>query len=269
MTLNSDQGSVVVSVSGAVADLILDRPRKRNAVTPHMLEQLSAHLRRLAANDSIRVVRVRGAGDSTFCTGADLNAFRNLAPTNLWRQWTRLGQEAFAALARLPQTTIAVLSGDALGGGLELAAHCDFRVAAVNAWLGLPEATLGTTPGWAGLAKVADLIGTPRARLMALTGRSISAADAAAWGLVDLLADEDPLDRVVDTLVEDLLRTGPGAQRILKAQLSNGSSNRGELAILVESLGSAVTAWEGESAEGVAALVERRSARWHGAAKSI
>lgn len=257
--MSTEQGDVVLRKNGSVADVILDRSHKRNALTPYMLAKLGDQLRVIAVDEALRVVRIRGAGDVSFCAGADLNAFRGLNPSEIWRGWTTLGQGVFAALTQLPQTTIAVLSGDALGGGLELAAHCDLRVASDTVRVGLPEATLGTLPGWAGLSKMSELIGTSRTRLLAMTGRLITAIQAAEWGLVDVVAPPDAFGQAQDGLVEQLLRTGPSAQRILKARFANGT----DLSMLVDSLGGAVAAWEGESAEGVAAMLERRTASWN------
>ncbi|WP_197907462.1 enoyl-CoA hydratase/isomerase family protein, partial [Pantoea agglomerans] len=115
-------------------------------------------------------------------------------------------------MAELPQTTVAVLAGSAFGGGLELAMHCDFRVAADNVVLGLPEATLGTTPGWSGLGKISEIAGLAAARKLALTGRPIGAAEALRLGIVDVVAAD--VHSAADSLVRDVLDTAPGAQSI-------------------------------------------------------
>lgn len=254
------EGRVLLVRRGPVADLVLDRPAKRNALTEPMLRQLAGLLRDLADDDEVRVVTLRGAGDRAFSAGADLRAFAEVRPPRLWRRWTRLGQETFAALAHLPQVTVAVLNGPAIGGGLELAVHCDLRVAGSAVRVGLPEVTLGTLPGWSGLARIAELTGPSRARLLALTGRLITAEQAGSWGLVDVVAD--PVTEAADALVGDLLRGGPVAQRLLKARLAGPWRAWSDPQALLDSLGGAVAAAEGESAEGVAALLGGRPAAW-------
>jgi len=112
---------------GAVAYLSMGRA---------MLDEIDVHLDKLADDDTVAVVRVRSAGSSCFCAGADLDEFAAHTPSDIWRRWNRRGQEVFARLAGLPHPSIAVLHGHALGGGLELALHCDLRVAAITARLG-------------------------------------------------------------------------------------------------------------------------------------
>ena len=115
------EGTVRFRIHGAVAEFLLHRPAKRNALTPTMLEALHDACRELARNDSVRVVVVRGAG-SAFSAGADLGIFSELTPAEIGGAWTRSGQEAFAALAGLPAVTVAVLSGTHSAGGTSW--HC-------------------------------------------------------------------------------------------------------------------------------------------------
>jgi enoyl-CoA hydratase/carnithine racemase len=192
----------------------------------------------------IRVVIVEGAG-TVFCAGADIAEFAVLASETIRGRWTRQGQRVFAALAELPQTTIAALHGSAFGGGLELALHCDFRVAAPGIGIGLPEATLGTTPGWSGLSRVLGIAGPAAARMLALTGRTMSADDALRFGIVDIVATDATTDSCVQQLVDDLLRTTPIAQTILKQALAphHPASATG----LIDSLAGAYLAESGET----------------------
>ncbi|CAN5621435.1 enoyl-CoA hydratase/isomerase family protein [soil metagenome] len=235
-------GGVRLERSGAVGRIVLDRPRKRNALSTDMLTELGARLDEVAADTEIRVVTLHGAGP-VFCAGADTGEFAGISAELVRGRWTRLGQQVFRALAELPQTTIAVLAGSAYGGGLELAMHCDFRVAAVNAVLGLPEATLGTTPGWAGLTRITEIAGLAAARRLALTGRPVSAAEAFRLGIVDV-TDTDVHD-AADALVQSVLATTPGAQSILKRVLAAAAP--ADAASLIDSLAGAYLAASGET----------------------
>lgn len=240
-------GAVRLAIDGPVATLLLDRPAKRNALSSNMIEELRSRLGELSNNDQVRVVLVRASGDRAFCAGADTEEFRHTSPEDIRGIWTRTGQQVFTALAELPQTTIAVLSGSAFGGGLELALHCDFRVAASGIEIGLPEATLGTTPGWSGLTRVVALAGIPAARMLAMTGRAASARRAHEWGLVDLVTED--LESTVQQMVSSILGTGVVAQSIVKRLLSHSEPNSSSTAQLVDSLAGAYTAACGETAQ--------------------
>lgn len=230
-----------LEIAGAVARIVLDRPQKRNALSSQLLTELRTRLEDVAASD-VRVVQLIGEGP-VFCAGADTVEFADTPPELVRRRWTRLGQQVFRAVAELPQTTVAVLAGSAFGGGLELAMHCDLRVAADNVVLGLPEATLGTTPGWSGLGKISEIAGLAAARKLALTGRPIGAAEALRLGIVDVVAAD--VHSAADSLVRDVLDTAPGAQSILKRALA--SSAPADAASLIDSLAGGYLAASGET----------------------
>lgn len=237
VVIASPAGSVTVRRSGAVGRLTLERPSKRNALNTHMLTELGERLVELADDTDIRVVTLCGAGP-VFCAGADTVEFTSTPPEVIFGRWTRLGQQVFAALAALPQTSVAILNGSAYGGGLELAMHCDFRVAGADITLGLPEATLGTTPGWSGVRRIAEIAGVRAARLLAMTGKPVAVAEALRLGLVDIVAAD--AEAAAAQLVADLLGTTPAAQRILKHALS--STSPGAASTLIDSLAGAYLA---------------------------
>ena len=217
-------GTVRLERQGQVADLVLDRPQRLHALTLAMLDEIDVHLDKLADDDTVAVVRVRSAGSSCFCAGADLDEFAAHTPSDIWRRWNRRGQEVFARLAGLPHPSIAVLHGHALGGGLELALHCDLRVAAITARLGLPETTVGTIPGWSGVPRLAELVGPGRARLMILTGRLLDAPVAYDWGVVEVVAEPADLDAAVDRLTAELLDRPVVAMRLARELLARSGS---------------------------------------------
>jgi enoyl-CoA hydratase/carnithine racemase len=237
-------GRLRLELDGPLARIVLDRPQKRNALSTHMLTELDDRLATVAETPGVRVVIVEGAGP-VFCAGADTIEFGGLSSEVIRGRWTRLGQRVFDTLAGLPQTTIAALTGSAFGGGLELALHCDFRVAAHGIGLGLPEATLGTIPGWSGLSRVVGIAGPSAARILALTGRTLSADDALRLGIVDIVAPVERIEACVQQLVEDVMHTTPIAQSILKQALAQ--PNPGGPAGLVDSLAGAYLAEVGET----------------------
>ncbi|GAA2902467.1 enoyl-CoA hydratase-related protein [Pseudonocardia halophobica] len=255
--MSTDPGTVTVSThdDGLVATVLLDRASRRNALAPELLLELEAALEEIAASAS-RVVLVRTAGTRAFSVGADITAFTALAPVDMWRRWTAVGHRVFARLAALPQPTIAVVDGPALGGGLELALACDFRIAHAAAELGLPETGLGLIPGWGGTERLTRLVGPSRAKEIILTRRPVDARTALAWGLVTR-SPVDDLDAEVDRFVADLLGSGPLAQQVAK-QLVDAAVGGAPSSVL-EAVACGFVATTEDFAEGVGAFLDKRT----------
>jgi enoyl-CoA hydratase len=173
------------------AVVTLDRPDALNALSSAVLEELSAAFDDAAACGA-RALLVTGAGDKAFCAGADIKELmgRSLAAD---KGAAERGQAIFAKLDRLPILSIAVVNGYAMGGGLELALACTFRIATPNARLALPEIKLGLIPGYGGTQRLPRLVGAARAQEMILTGRTIDAEEALRIGLVNRIFERDPL----------------------------------------------------------------------------
>jgi enoyl-CoA hydratase/carnithine racemase len=235
---------------GLVATILIDRGGKLNALTLEMLAALEAQLDAVAAS-AARVVVLRTGGDKVFCVGADISAFSQFSATDMWRRWIAVGHRVFDRLARLPQPTIAVVYGLAVGGGLELALACDFRIAAGRARFGLPELGLGTIPGWGGTGRLTTLVGASRAKELILARRQVDVSTALAWGLVNGVAPDGPgtLDTEVERLVVDLLGSAPIAQQVAK-QLVDAAAVGAPAAVL-EALASGFTSYTQDFTEGV------------------
>jgi enoyl-CoA hydratase len=258
----STSGRVRITAGGAIATILLDRPAKQNALTPEMLRELDRELGALAADRSIRVVVVRGAGDRAFCAGADIERFAGLSPVEMWRSWTALGHAAFGRLAAMPQPVIAAVHGNAFGGGLELALAADFRIITEHAKLGLPEAGLGTVPGWGGTERLVDAVGRARAKEVILARRILDGRTALEWGLATRCMPAADLDAAVDELTEGLLGGAPVAVELAK-QLVDAAAD-GVPSRIVEPLAGALSAATTDLAEGVAAFRARRAPAFEG-----
>jgi enoyl-CoA hydratase len=253
---------VTLIVDQDVATITLNRPEKRNSLTPEMLEELESVVAKVGSIQDIRFVVITGAGEKAFSTGADLAAFSSLGFDGVRKNWVPEGHRIFRRIARLPQVSIALLNGDVFGGGLELALACDFRIAIDSISLGFPEGKIGTIPGWAGTTRAVDLIGLNRAKFMILTGKSISASQAREWGLVNEIAPKESIGNCIASFLEDLSHVSPMAQQISK-QLMSTFENTNNAEVL-EAFAGALSNVTEDFKEGVTAFKEKRPAKFTG-----
>ncbi|AZO18576.1 enoyl-CoA hydratase/isomerase family protein [Mesorhizobium sp. M2A.F.Ca.ET.043.05.1.1] len=173
-----------LSFDGAVARMTIRRPQKLNALDAAMVDAL-VPLCRAVERSAAKVLILTGEGEKSFCAGGDVAAWSALDPAEFARHWIRDGHAGLDALARLSQPVIAVLNGHCLGGGLELAACADYRIAESHARIGLPETGLGIIPGWSGTQRTARRFGAQLIRRMSLFGEVYSADEALRLSLVD------------------------------------------------------------------------------------
>lgn len=202
-----------------VAHLTLARPRKRNALDRAMLESLRDRIQEIGNRPDVRVVVLAGEG-GTFCAGADI-ADWVAPPHNVAAELSRLGQDAFTALAALPAVSIAIIEGTAIGGGLELALACDLRIATEDAVLGLPELGLGNLPSWGGTARMIDVAGLGVTRHLLLSSQLITGTRAAELMLVTSAHPAEKLQAAGDATIARLLNAEPLAVGLAKRVLSN------------------------------------------------
>jgi enoyl-CoA hydratase len=257
-----DENPVTLTIDGGIATVALNRPSKLNALTPAMIEALASHATRIDGDESIRCVVLTAAGDKAFCVGADINAWSALEPLDMWRRWTRRGHQVFDQWARLRVPVVAAINGHALGGGLELVAVADIRVADRRATFGLPEAGIATCPGWSGTQRVARLIGTSRVKYLALTGRRLSADDAWRVGLVQEVTDPGAAIEAAHGIATDIARQAPISVQLTK-QLIDGGAGEG-LAAAFEGMAGALAASTRDAKEGMSSFREKREPRYEG-----
>lgn len=180
-----DNQQIVCDVNGPVATITLNNP-PLNVVTLTMSRQLHERLSTLAADPAVRVLILAGAGQRAFCAGSDISEFPNmLGRGKIVPMKLDFENQVYGQLAKFPKPTIAAVSGLAYGGGLELAACCDFIVAEDQVRLCLPEIKLGVFPGSGGTVRVTRRIGASRAKEMMFYGEPLDASTALDWGLVD------------------------------------------------------------------------------------
>lgn len=245
-----------------IVRLTLARPAKLNVFDDAMLEQLDAALAKLERDKETRVVILRGEGGKAFCAGADIKAWSELEPLDMWRHWITVGNRLYDRIAGLRQPVIAAIDGIAYGGGLELAMAVDIRIASENSRFALPETGIGTVPGWSGVRRLVKLIGLSRAKTMVLTGEPIGADEALVSGLVSRICKPDRLDRESVALAELIAARAPIATQLAKAMLDEAASE--EPGHALQGFASAVTAFSEDGKEGTAAFKEKRQPTFKG-----
>jgi enoyl-CoA hydratase len=177
----------------------------------------------------------------------------------MWAHWTRLGHRVFDRLAELRQPTIAAVTGNAYGGGFELALACDLRIVAEDATLGLTEVGIGTLPGWGGTGRLRDLVGTGRAKELIFTGEPLTAERALAWGVANQLAPRSQVLEAARALANKIATRAPIAVQMAKQAIDSGDAYQA-----MEQISSAATAFTEDAAEGFASFTEKRDAKYRG-----
>ncbi len=189
-------------ITDGVVHLTLNRPDSLNAINSLMMNELSEFWAEVTANNHIRSVVISGAGDRSFCAGADLKERKGLSEENWKLQHSKL-QAAMRLMVACPKPIIAAVNGYAFGGGLELVLACDFAYAAENSKFALPEVKLGIMPGAMGTQLLPRAVGMRFAKEMILTGNTITAEQACSHGIVSaVVAQNDLLDLVLSKAMQ-------------------------------------------------------------------
>ena len=251
-----------VEREGPLAIVTLARAAKLNALTFPMLDGLAAAADAIEADDACRAVILTGDGAKAFCAGADIAEWGALGPLEFGRRWIVPGHRVFDRWARLRQPVIAMLNGIAFGGGLELAATADYRLAEAHVRLGLPETQVGIVPGWSGTQRLVRRAGAPAVRRLALTGEPVDAAEALRLGLVDeVVATGDGMARA-RALAATMAQRAPVALQTAKLLINAAEGE--EASIAIETLAGALAAGTADAREGVAAFKAKRKAEFQG-----
>ncbi|SRR5579884_2534339 len=169
---------------GEIAIIRINRPEALNAMNVDVISELSHIVDLVGNDDAIKVVIITGAGERSFCAGADIAYMVNIDPIQAER-YASSAQSVLNKIEKLEKPVIAAINGFALGGGCELAMVCDIRIASSNAKIGQPEVTIGIPPGWGGTQRLVRIVGPAKAKELIFTGKMITAEEAAAIGLVN------------------------------------------------------------------------------------
>jgi enoyl-CoA hydratase len=249
-------GAVTVTLHGQVAELLLDRPAKHNAVTPAMAAAIAEAARALDADDGVRVVLLRGAGERAFCAGSDLNSLAAYPST--WHFRNRV--EYATAIRNIRKPVIAALQGWTLGGGAEMALGADIRIAAEGTRLGFPEVTRGWVGGGGASQMLPRMIGAARAMRMLMTGDPIEAAEAQALGLFDQVVPQADLLATAQAMAAKIAGFSPVAVQSVKASVRMAMEAPLTAGLLYENEMNVLCFSAGDHLEGIRAFAEKRGA---------
>ena len=247
--------NIDVTIEGAIGVLRVNRPEVRNALDTATVQEMTTAINELTANAAVGAIIVTGAGDRVFVSGADINAIRARGRDD---GLAAINQTMFALLDRCPKVTIAAVNGLAFGGGCELAAACDLRIAADHARFGQPEVSLGIIPGAGGTQRLPRLIGLGRAKHLILTGDAIDAKTALEWGLVTQVVPGVELMTAARALADRVLSRGPFAIRLAKMAVNASARVDLDSGLLIESLAQALCFQSDDKHEGTTAFLEKR-----------
>ncbi|MDQ6692333.1 MAG: enoyl-CoA hydratase/isomerase family protein [Candidatus Dormibacteraeota bacterium] len=188
---------------GRLAHLTIDRPQSRNALNLQAMADLDAALAQVAGWD-VHGVFIRGAGEKAFISGGDLKELETIREESVALEMARQMRATLDRIPGLPMPVIAVINGQAIGGGAEVAIACDYRLAAAHATIGFVQARLGMMPGWGGVERLVQTVGRGRALQLLTTGRTLSAGEAAEIGLIEEVVPSADLDAAVARLAGEL-----------------------------------------------------------------
>ena len=253
--------NILVSENDSITTITINRPKKLNALNKETIQELHDAFAEADLDEDTRVIILTGSGDKAFVAGADISEFANFEVKE-GANLSKKGQELlFNFIENLGTPVIAAVNGFALGGGLELAMACHFRIASDNAKMGLPEVGLGVIPGYGGTQRLPQLVGKGKAMEMIMTAGMISAADALQNGLVNHITTLDELLPLAKKIAGKILRNSPSAiASAIKAVNANFEDGVNGYQIEIEQFGNCFGTDDFQ--EGTTAFLEKRKANF-------
>jgi enoyl-CoA hydratase len=249
-------GSVNYETKGKIAILTLDEPAKLNALSPGIREGIIEGLKRVDADDEIRVAIITGSGEKAFCAGADISGFQ-FDPVAV-RNFMSVALGVLAAPENCSKPVISAVNGIAFGGGFEVAIASDFIIASDRAQFGVPEIKLGLLPGFA-IVRLAEIVGRPKAKELSILGDPISAEDAYRLGLVLRVVPHEKLMAEAMEFAEKI-----ASKPRLAVQMAKSFYNRGlggdEMRHAID--GFPLLFMHDDAKEGIAAFREKRKPKF-------
>ena len=250
-------------MSEQIARITFNRPNVLNALNRKTMDELGDCLKKVRADDAIRVLILTGAGEKAFIAGADINELSQQTPVN-GREFTLYGQEIIHRLEKLGKPAIAAINGFALGGGCELALACTLRIASRNAKLGQPEVKLGIIPGYGGSQRLPRLCGKGVAHELILTGEMITADEALRIGLVNRVVEPGELLATAEAIARKIIANAPLAVKYALEAVERGMEMPQEEGLYLEATLFGLCCATQDMREGTRAFLEKRPPKFEG-----
>jgi enoyl-CoA hydratase/carnithine racemase len=266
MSQSNATDPIQYEVNNTVATIGLNRPHKRNCVSPLLLEQIGVAIDRADRDPGVRAVVVRGRGN-TFCAGADLEELlsANLQTTNGSIDLAMLSAQTYDRFYSSRKPTIAAVEGYAVAGGFELMISCDFALASTTAKIGDFHIRRALFGGAGPIYRLPRYIGIRRSKELMLTGKLLTGTQAADWGLVNDVAPPEEFDAMIDRFCAPLIDKSPFCMRITKMAVNRGLDADTQSLITMETMACNVVHQSADAKEGVAAFLGKREPKWTGA----
>jgi enoyl-CoA hydratase len=256
--------NILVAKNNKIARVTINRPTKLNALNKAIIHELSDAFKALEDDEDVKVIVLTGSGDKAFVAGADISEFAHFSVDD-GGTLARKGQEIlFNLIENLSTPVIAAINGFALGGGLELAMACHFRIASENAKMGLPEVSLGVIPGYGGTQRLPQLVGKGKAMEMIMTATMIPADEAFNSGLVNHVTTQEELLPLAEKIAGKIMRNSSVAiSAAIRAVNANFEDGVNGFDVEIEEFGDCFGT--NDFKEGTTAFLEKRKPNFPGA----
>jgi enoyl-CoA hydratase len=256
--------NILVSNNNGLSTVTINRPSKLNALNKAIIHELSDAFKVLEDDEDVKVIVLTGSGDKAFVAGADISEFAHFS-VDEGGTLARKGQEIlFNLIENLATPVIAAINGFALGGGLELAMACHFRIASDNAKMGLPEVSLGVIPGYGGTQRLPQLVGKGKAMEMIMTATMIPANEAFNCGLVNHVTAQEELLPLAEKIAGKIMRNSSVAiSAAIRAVNANFEDGVNGFDIEIDEFGDCFGT--NDFKEGTTAFLEKRKPNFPGA----
>jgi enoyl-CoA hydratase len=255
--------NIILGQENGIATIYINRPEKLNALNKSIIQELHEALKLVDENHDVRVIIITGSGEKAFVAGADIAEFAHFTDEE-GSQLSAHGQHIlFDFIENMKTPVIAAINGFALGGGLELAMACHFRIASANAKMGLPETSLGVIPGYGGTQRLPQLVGKGRAMELILTGGMIDAETAKQYSLVNYVVPQPELLEFCYGIAQKIMENSPVAiGKAIEAVNANYTSGINGFDIEIKNFSDCFSTEDFR--EGTSAFLEKRKAQFQG-----
>jgi len=256
-----EYNNILLEYADNNAYITINRPKKLNALNKETIAELHDAFDEVEKDKNVRVIILTGSGEKAFVAGADISEFADFDESQ-GSELARKGQEIlFSFIEDLNTPVIAAVNGFALGGGLELAMACHFRVASDNAKMGLPEVSLGVIPGYGGTQRLPQLVGKGKAMEMIMTAGMISAEEAKSYGLVNYVVAQEELIPLCEKLADKISKnSGTAISAAMKAINANFKDGINGFGVEIDQFGNCFGTKDFK--EGTTAFLEKRKPKF-------